>query len=91
MLLQVTREAFLRYMKVIKRVLTDAAGKESARAAGVALQLPQSASQTPAPLGDQPAGKSTTAVFPSSNHTCAVLASCEAHMRSPCGKAAPDA
>jgi len=46
---QVTREAFSRYMRVIKRALTDAAVKESGRAAEVALALPQepaSAEQT---------------------------------------------
>lgn len=47
--MQVTREAFTRYMRVIKRALTDAAAKESARAAEVALATPQepaSAEQT---------------------------------------------
>ena len=47
--MQVTREAFSRYMRVIKRALTDAAAKESARAAAVALATPQepaSAEQT---------------------------------------------
>ncbi len=47
--MQVTREAFSRYMRVIKRALTDAAAKESARAAEVALATPQepaSAEQT---------------------------------------------
>jgi len=46
---QVTREAFGRYMRVIKRALTDAAAKESARAAEVALASPEepaSADQT---------------------------------------------
>ena len=40
---QVTRDAFGRYMRVIKRALTDAAAQESAKAAEVAL----APSQTP--------------------------------------------
>ncbi len=53
--MQVTREAFSRYMRVIKRALTDAAAKESARAAAVALATPQEPASA-----EQTAGEATT-------------------------------
>ena len=57
MLLQVTREAFARYMRVIKRALTDAAVKESSRAAGVSAPSPDTPS---ASSSDQASGTFTT-------------------------------
>ena len=56
LLLQVTREAFARYMLVIKRALTEAAAKESSRAAGVTAD-PHG---TPALSSEQAAGAKHT-------------------------------
>lgn len=69
-LLKVTREAFSRYMRVIKRALTDAAAKESARAAEVALATPQepaSAEQTAGFSGDWGTAGISDALYTISN------------------------
>ncbi|KAL3158433.1 hypothetical protein ABBQ38_010667 [Trebouxia sp. C0009 RCD-2024] len=71
-LLKVTREAFARYMRVIKRALTDAAAKESSRAAGVPAQPsedpPASPSdQTPGFSGEWGAAGISDALYTISN------------------------
>lgn len=55
-----TREAFARYMRVIKRALTDAAAKESSKAAGVTAGPPGTTPETPASSSGQAAGASNT-------------------------------
>ena len=55
---QVTREAFTRYMRVIKRALIDAAAKESTRAAGTAGTLPDTSATAPSSASGQIAGAS---------------------------------
>lgn len=77
LLLQVTREAFARYMHVIKRALTEAAAKESSRAAGVTAD-PHG---TPALSSEQAAGASMLHAMTHQMFATLGSTGCEAVMR----------